>query len=413
MEKMNIIVPQAGESVSEAEIASWKKVTGDNVLKDEIIGEIETEKASLEIRSPVNGEIIIKKEVGETVVIGEVIAEVSVSKESEPLKVVEKVGNIDESKEDLKEEQEEDYIHSVPSARKLMQENSINKSEVKASGKGGKIIKEDVLKVIKDFKVVKEDVLKVIKDLKSSRKEENIDTIESFTREEKRVKMTRIRTTIAKRLVMSQQTAALLTTFNEVNMKAIIDLRKKYKETFKEKHQVSLGFMSFFIKAVTSSLNDFPLINSRIENNEVVTPNYCDVGIAVATPKGLVVPILRDVEKKDFKTIEKEIITFAQKGKENKISIEEISGGTFTITNGGTFGSMLSTPIVNYPQSAILGMHNIIERPVAINGEIVIRPIMYLALSYDHRLIDGADAVKFLVNIKQLIEDPHRLLINV
>jgi 2-oxoglutarate dehydrogenase E2 component (dihydrolipoamide succinyltransferase) len=400
---VEVKVPSVGESISEVTIASWLKKDGDVVKLDEAICSIESDKATLEISAPRAGKLKILTPEGETVSIGAKIAEVdesvsgSVASESKSTPAPEvKVPHKAEEKN-----------YPSPSAAKILAEKGIEPSLVSGSGKEGRITKADALgasapAAIKDsapdseFKALAHQTI-----------------AQSFSREVRREKMTGLRKTIASRLVAAKNTTAMLTTFNECDMSAVMELRKKYKDQFKDKHGVGLGFMSFFTKAACAALKQFPAVNGMIDGNEIVYHNYADVGVAVSTPRGLVVPVIRNAESMGMAAIESKIIELATRAREGKITIEEMQGGTFTITNGGIFGSMLSTPILNAPQSAILGLHNIVERPVAVNGQVVIRPIMYLALSYDHRIIDGRESVSFLKAVKEMIEDPSRLLLDI
>ena len=409
----SVVVPNAGESVSEGEISKWYKSNGDLVEKDEIIADLETEKASLEIRAPMSGRLAIKVEVNSTVNIGDVIANIedappAPSKKKEdslkkqvPIEPTEKSEKSDEGEEKLATH---GSPHAGPSVRKLLREGNIDPASIMPSGRGGRIRNEDFAPQAPSPEVPSSKPI-VQGILNEKGKEVSGD------RQIHREKMSRIRRTIASRLLSTKNETALLTTFNEVDMSEVIAIRSKYKDQFKEKHQVGLGFNSFFMKAASFALKAFPVVNSKIEGEEVVYANYEDIGIAVATPKGLIVPVVRDVGKKSFIELEKQILDFALRGRENRVTLEEMNGGTFSITNGGVFGSMLSTPIINYPQSAILGLHKISKRPVVVDDEIKIKPIMYVALTYDHRQIDGAQAVQFLVHIKNSIEDPTRLLI--
>lgn len=433
-----ILVPSAGESVNEGELAVWHKQDGDSVATDEVVAEVETEKASLEIRSPVDGVLNVLVKEGTTVNVGQKIATVkegagnsapkseskSATKSSSQNSGEPKVENVAATSnlgnsggsaaqsEAVKQEQfasskkdahgEVSSLHATLSARKLMTENNLTKEDITSTKSPGRVSKEDVQSYLE----------KGNQGARSGSDDERKPALLG-ERMVERHRMTRLRQTISKRLTLANQTAALLTTFNEIDMSAVMQLRKQYKEKFKETYGVGLGFMSFFTKAACDALKLFPVVNSFIDGEDIVTHHYADIGIAVSTPKGLVVPQLRNAEKMGFVEIEKTILDFAKRGKDGKIALDEMAGGTFTITNGGIFGSMLSTPIVNFPQSAILGMHNIVERPVAVNGQVEIRPIMYVALTYDHRLIDGAEAVRFLYTIKERIEDPSRLLIGV
>ncbi|MEN9358687.1 MAG: hypothetical protein RL095_222 [Verrucomicrobiota bacterium] len=414
---IDITVPKAGESVNEADIARWLKADGDIVKLDEALCELETSKASLPINAPAAGRLKIITAAGTTCPVGMVVAQIDTSAAgaaAAPAKAKEPVRSAESTVMDPG--------MPSPSARRLLAENEVSAQDVKGSGPDGRIIKADVINHL----AVREKELKMSSTISGqlaaqkaavpaascSAPASSSALCQQSGRAERREKMSRLRRTIAERLVEAQNTAVICTTFNEVDMSAIMELRKKYKEKFTEKHQVGIGFMSFFAKAAASALKEFPILNASVDGNDIVYHDFVDIGIAVATPKGLVVPIIRDIDQMNFAQIEKAIAAYGAKGKAGGITIEDMTGGTFTITNGGTFGSMLSTPIINRPQSAILGMHNIVERPVAVNGQVVIRPIMYLAVSYDHRIIDGADAVKFLVKIKTLLEDPSRILLD-
>ncbi len=421
--KIEVKVPAAGESVTEAEIASWRKQTGDQVERDEVLLEVETDKATLEVRAESAGVLTVLSPAGTTVKVGATIASIDTDAKgaktatgpaSKPAPVPLSTPAAGAgAKEGAGESKKSSYAQGVPSpaAARILSEKNLEADLVKGTGPGGRITKEDAMGAQVSLVNL------------SSHKEESLIHSENGhaagfspvpgSRNIRREKMSRLRRTIANRLVEAKQSMALLTTFNEVDMSAIMEFRKKYKEIFKEKNQTSLGFMSFFTKAVCQALQEFPVLNASVEVENVAYHDYCDIGIAVATPKGLVVPVIRNAERLSFKEIEATIADLGRKGRDGKLSPEEMEGGTFTITNGGTFGSMLSTPIVNKPQSAILGMHNIVERPVAVNGQVVIRPIMYLAVTYDHRIIDGADSVRFLVRVKEMLEDPTRLLVGV
>lgn len=379
-----IRVPTLPESVADAQL-HWLKKVGDYVKAGENLAALETDKVTLDLPAPVSGflkEIIAAA--GSTVTNDDLLA--LIEEAEAPAESASPAAEASAS-EAAKTEQSAstDDKNLSPAARKIATENGVNAAEISGSGRAGRITKNDV-----------------VQHLRAPSK-----------RHEERVPMTRIRKRIAERLIEAQSTAAMLTTFNEVNMKPIMDLRKKYQDLFVKKHDVKLGFMSFFVKAAIEALRQFPAVNASIDGDDIIYHNYYDIGVAVSGPRGLVVPIIRNAEALSFADVEKSIIEFAQKTKNGSLTMEEMSGGTFSITNGGTFGSMLSTPILNPPQSAILGMHNIVDRPVVENGEIVIRPIMYLALTYDHRIIDGREAVGFLVAIKNAIEDPARLLFNI
>jgi len=390
---VDVKVPSVGESISEVTIASWLKKDGDMVKLDEAICSIESDKATLEISAPKAGRLKILIQEGETVAIGVKIADVDESA-SAPATPAAKT----ESKSTSG-----DKNFPSPAASKILAEKGVAASGVQGSGKDGRITKADAMGASASSQAAEPS------DLKSLAKQ---TMSSSFSRETRREKMSGLRKTIASRLVTAKNTTAMLTTFNEMDMSAVMEIRKKYKEAFKEKHGVGLGFMSFFTKACTAALKQFPAVNGMIDGTDLIYHNYADIGVAVSTPRGLVVPVIRNAESMGLAQIESKIIELATRAKEGKLSIDEMQNGTFTITNGGTFGSMLSTPIINIPQSAILGMHNIVERPVAINGQVVIRPIMYLALSYDHRIIDGRESVSFLKAVKEMLEDPSRLLLD-
>ena len=392
-----MFVPSVGESINEVTISSWLKSNGDYVELDEIIAEIDSDKATFELTAEASGNLIIEAEEGTTLEIGKLICKIEIKEISKEKK------ESQDQKEVLTENKSEvitkERSESTPVAKKIMDEKGIDPKEISGTGAGGKITKEDVIN--------------------SEQKVEASSTADSSevqtfgNRNQRREKMTQLRKTISKRLVSVKNETAMLTTFNEVNMEPIMNLRKKYKESFKEKYEVNLGFMSFFTKACCVALSDWPAVNALLDENEIVYNDYCDISIAVSTPKGLVVPVIRNAESLSFDQIEKEIIRLATKARDGKLSIEEMQGGTFTITNGGIFGSMMSTPIINSPQSAILGMHNIVKRPMVVNDEIKIKPMMYLALSYDHRIIDGRESVSFLVRLKELLEDPSRLMLKI
>jgi len=405
---LDIFVPVAGESVVEADIVEWKKSDGDYVEMDEAIVELETDKASMDLTAESAGILTILVKEG-TVKVGDKLGFITESKEkpaaakpAQAAPVVEKVAVAPAVKAAAEKQiVQATYAKGVPSpsAAKLMAENQISAETVKGTGKNGRITKEDVKQSAG------------AKAAPGAEAPKKAAPAPKGSRTERRERMSRLRKTVAQRLVNAQHTAALLTTFNEVDMTEVMAIRKKYKEVFREKYQVGLGFTSFFTKAVCSAIEEYPIMNAAIDGDEIVYRDFVDIGIAVSTPKGLVVPVIRNAEGLTFQGIEATVLDYGRRGRDGKLTMEDMEGGTFTITNGGVFGSMLSTPIVNFPQSAILGLHNIVERPVAVGGEMVIRPIMYLAITYDHRLIDGADAVRFLVGIKQRIEDPTRLLI--
>ena len=392
-----MFVPSVGESINEVTISSWLKSNGDYVELDEIIAEIDSDKATFELTAEASGNLIIEAEEGTTLEIGKLICKIEIKEISKEQK------ESQDQKEVLTENKSEvitkERSESTPVAKKIMDEKGIDPKEISGTGAGGKITKEDVIN--SEQKV----------EASSTADSSEVQTVGN--RNQRREKMTQLRKTISKRLVSVKNETAMLTTFNEVNMEPIMNLRKKYKESFKEKYEVNLGFMSFFSKACCVALSDWPAVNALLDENEIVYNDYCDISIAVSTPKGLVVPVIRNAESLSFDQIEKEIIRLATKARDGKLSIEEMQGGTFTITNGGIFGSMMSTPIINSPQSAILGMHNIVKRPMVVNDEIKIKPMMYLALSYDHRIIDGRESVSFLVRVKELLEDPSRLMLKI
>ena len=397
---IDVKVPAVGESVTEVVIGEWLKSDGDYVEMDEPIASIESDKATLDIAAPESGELKIKVEEGETVEIGALIAVIDPSAKSDakPSKAESKPAkDSQESEPAVANKQDKNY--PSPAAKKILDEKGLDASGVSGSGKDGRITKEDALNTNSSSAPL-------------SQSSSSQATRSSGAREQERKKMSPLRKTIAKRLVEAKNTTAMLTTFNEVDMHNVMNLRKKYKEAFKEKHGVGLGFMSFFTKAVCHALKEFPAVNGIIDGQDIVYHHYADIGVAVSTPKGLMVPVVRDAQDLSLADIERGIINLATKARDGKLALDEMQGGTFTITNGGVFGSMLSTPILNIPQSAILGMHNIVQRPVAVDGQVVIRPIMYLALSYDHRIIDGRESVSFLKMVKELIEDPQRLLLD-
>ncbi|MFL2730860.1 MAG: 2-oxoglutarate dehydrogenase complex dihydrolipoyllysine-residue succinyltransferase [SAR86 cluster bacterium] len=394
--------PTFPESVAEGTVANWLKHEGENVSQDEVLAEIETDKVVLEVLAPENGILskIIKKE-GEVVLSAEKIADFEETSELSEVHEEEKVSKVEEKSVESKSKISEVKINKTgPAAKKLISENNIIEEEIIATGKHNRITKADVVNHLESQS----------SSINTSEKKHSSDITSGRT--EKRVEMSRLRETIAKRLVQVKQDTAMLTTFNEVDMQPIKDLRKKYGDEFQSQHGVKLGFMGFFIIASVQALKKFPLVNASIDKKDIVYHGFQDIGVAVSTERGLVVPVIKDADTKSLSDIEKDIIEYSEKARLGKLSIEEMQGGTFTISNGGVFGSLLSTPILNAPQTAILGMHSIQERPVAINGEVLIRPMMYLALSYDHRLLDGKEAVTFLVSIKEQLESPERLLLN-
>ena len=401
---VDVKIPSVGESISEVTIASWLKKDGDMVKLDETICSIESDKATLEISAPKAGKLKILVKEGETVAIGTKVAEVDESAATGTTVQATPQASAPAAKAEVAIPAGDKNFPS-PSAAKILAEKGIEAAGIQGSGKDGRITKSDAMAASSSAA----SAAGVPSDLKSLAQQ---TMSSSFSREVKREKMSGLRKTIATRLVTAKNTTAMLTTFNEVDMSAVMEIRKKYKDAFKEKHGVGLGFMSFFTKACTTALKQFPAVNGMIDGADLIYHNYADIAVAVSTPRGLVVPVIRNAESMSLAQIELEIIKLATRAKEGKLTIEEMQNGTFTITNGGTFGSMLSTPIINIPQSAILGMHNIVERPVAVNGQVVIRPIMYLALSYDHRIIDGRESVSFLKAVKEMLEDPSRMLLD-
>lgn len=413
-----IKAPIFPESVAEGTVATWHKKPGEACERDELIVDIETDKVVLEVVAPADGVIeeIIKDE-GDTVESGEVVgkfkegASGGAAAEKSEKKEEASSGSDDKAEEPKKEAASGSEAILSPAARKLADENDVDPNAVQGTGKDGRVTKEDVQKHI-ETGGKKADEGSAVSSAPAKSEVPTAD-ISAGDRAEKRVPMTRLRASIAKRLVSAQQNAAMLTTFNEVNMKPVMELRKQYKESFEKRHGIKLGFMSFFAKAATEALKRFPAVNASIDGNDMVYHGYQDIGVAVSTDRGLVVPVVRDVDGLGLADIEKKIVEYGTKAKNGKLGIEEMTGGTFTITNGGIFGSLISTPILNPPQTAILGMHKIQERPMAVNGQVEILPMMYLALSYDHRMIDGKEAVQFLVAIKEMIEDPTRILLDV
>jgi len=381
-------VPSPGESITEVEIATWLVADGDYVEKDQIIAELDSDKATLELPAEQGGVITLKVQEGDSVDVGQIVCLIDTSKGGEA-----KNNSEPELKEELVSSKSEETSSSTksdilsPAAKKIIIENNIKIEDIEGTGKDGRITKQDVIMA-----------------------KPSMGSASNKKRDEKRTKLSLLRRKVAERLVSVKNDTAMLTTFNEVDMSAIFELRKKYKEKFKVKHGVNLGFMSFFTLASVRALKEFPAVNSMIDGDEMITYQYCDISIAVSGPKGLMVPVIRHAEKLSFKDIEVQVKALAERARDSKITVDEMTGGTFTISNGGVFGSMLSTPIINPPQSAILGMHNIVERPIAIDGKVFIRPVMYLALSYDHRIIDGRESVGFLVSIKEALENPVEIM---
>lgn len=419
MSVLEMKVPSPGESISEVEIATWLVSDGDYVEKDQAIAEVDSDKATLELPAEESGIITLKAEEGDAVAVGAVVClidtsaerpagmeskkaeskeEVAVEEKKAPAAKEEKAAPAKEevkpSPTPVKKVETPSYAtgHASIAAKKIMDEQGITSAQVNGTGKNGRITKQDVLAAM------------------AGGFSAEAAAGWGGTRDQEKKKMSMLRRKVAERLVAVKNETAMLTTFNEVDMKPIMDVRTKYKKMFAEHHDVNLGFMSFFTKAVTEALNHFPAVNAQIEGKEMIMHNYADIGIAVSSPKGLMVPVIRNAEQMSLAEIEKEIKRLAIRARDGEITPDEMTGGTFTITNGGVFGSMLSTPIINPPQSAILGMHNIVERPVAIDGKVEIRPIMYVALSYDHRIIDGKESVSFLVKVKEMLENPERMI---
>ncbi len=408
---LEIKVPPVGESITEVTLSSWLKKDGDTVAMDEAIAELESDKATFELTAEKAGVLKTIAKEGDVLAIGAVVCSIE-----EGGAAAASAAKADESAPAAKAEaapaaapaadKGATYASGTPSpaAAKILAEKGVDTSAVSGSGVNGRITKEDAQSA---------KAAEAKPAAPATAPAPAAAPAKAGERSERREKMSPLRKTVAKRLVQVKNETAMLTTFNEVDMSPIMEIRSKYKDKFKEKHGVGLGFMSFFTKAVTEALKDWPAVGARIEGEEVVYSNFADISIAVSAPKGLVVPVIRNADAMSLAEIEKAVVALATKARDNKLSLDEMTGGTFTITNGGVFGSMLSTPIINSPQSAILGMHNIIERPVAVNGQVVIRPMMYVALSYDHRIVDGRESVSFLVKVKQLLEDPARLLLGV
>lgn len=412
-----IKAPQFPESVADGTVATWHRKEGESVRRDELLVDIETDKVVLEVVAPVDGVLkkIVKAE-GETVVSQEVVGVLEAGAAASP--------SADAGSPAAEAQPAASGAETAPSAdgsaaagpaaRRRLAEAGLDAAEVQGTGKGGRITPEDVERALKAREQKPAPAAETSQPAAApTRTTPSLPTFAAGEREERRVPMTRLRRRIAERLVEAQQTAAMLTTFNEVNMKPIMDMRKHYQSDFEKMHGVRLGFMSFFVRACVEALKRFPMVNASIDGDDIVYHGYYDIGVAVSTERGLVVPIIRDADRKGLAEVESQIIEYGRKAKDGKLSIEEMTGGTFTISNGGVFGSLLSTPILNPPQTAILGMHKIQERPMAVDGRVEILPMMYLALSYDHRLIDGKEAVQFLVTIKQFIEDPARLLLDI
>ncbi len=414
---IEIKVPSPGESITQVQLATWLVADGDIVEKDQEIVEIDSDKATLSVSAEESGQIKLMAEEGDTIDVGSVICSIDTSKAGEK-KAVESVQDEDkpvgEKATEVKKEVVENEVKQVDSSQASTNETVLNISPLAAKlMQENNMTENDFIDFLKQYRIGKKDVNFFLSEKDKVRTESAVPLSMSSwggTRDKDRKKMSLLRMKLAERLVAVKQETAMLTTFNEVDMTPIMEIRKKYKELFKEKYGVSLGFMSFFTKAVTEALQYFPAVNAQIDGNEIVYHNYADIGIAVSSPKGLVVPVLRNAEKMNLMEIEANIKELAIKARNGKITIDEMMGGTYTITNGGVFGSMLSTPIINPPQSAILGMHNIVERPIAVNGKVEIHPMMFVAMSYDHRIIDGKESVGFLVKVKEMLEDPAKML---
>lgn len=396
----NIVVPPLGESVTEATVAKWFKSQGEYAEVDEVLVELETDKVTLEVNAPVSGVVSnISVGEGDVVEVGALLGAMTQG-EGKPAANSNKEKTSSAEQKSAPESEKTSEAILSPAARKIAEENNLNPSGIAATGKDGRITKEDVLKALEGGAP------------KAAPASGGALAVDNTQREE-RVRMTRLRQRVAERLKDSQNTAAILTTFNEVDLTQIIELRKQYKDQFEKKHGIKLGFMSFFVKAAIAALKEIPAVNAEIDGDEIVYKNYYDIGVAVGSPQGLVVPVVRDADKLSFADVEKTIAGLGKKARDGKLTIEEMTGGTFTVSNGGVYGSLLSTPIINPPQSGILGMHKTQERPMVVEGgKIEARPMMYLALSYDHRIIDGKEAVTFLVRIKECIEDPSRILLD-
>jgi len=447
--EIEIKIPTVGESITEVTLSQWVKKDGDTVAQDEVICEIESDKASFELNAEQPGILHIKAKEGDTVKIGSVIATIDTSsakptegksegeaeKPSESLPTTEAAAPVQQAQATAvpapsapapapvqaqnsvpaEPDGRQNYAKGTPSpaAQKILDEKNISPSLVEGSGKDGRITKNDAMNAQLPPPIPVPVSTSTQDAVAPTSQPQPTANASGSGRDTHREKMSTLRKTIAKRLVDAKNLTAMLTTFNEIDMSAVMELRKKYKDAFKEKHGIGLGFMSLFTRAVCEAIKDFPAVNAMIDNTDLIYHDYVDIGVAVSTPRGLVVPVIRNAESLSMADIEKKIADLAVRARDNKLSIDEMTGGTFTITNGGVFGSLMSTPIINAPQSGILGMHNIVERPVAVNGEVVIRPMMYVALSYDHRVIDGRESVSFLVKVKQYIEDPARLLLEV
>lgn len=403
--KLEIKAPSFPESIADGTVATWHKKVGEAVLRDEVLVDIETDKVVMEVVAPADGRLseILKPE-GETVLSTELIGLFEAGS------LLEGASPVAEPPPAAAAQSQQPLVN--PAARRLVQAHGLTPEQIAATGKGGRVTKGDVLQHLEQGQPPAAQPVPAVAATTAPRAAEPAMAIDSGTRIEKRVPMTRLRASVARRLVEAQQTAAMLTTFNEVNMQPVMDLRSKYRDQFEKRHGVRLGFMSLFVRASVEALKRFPSVNASIDGNDIVYHGYQDIGVAVSTDRGLVVPVLRDAEQMSLARIEAQVRDYGIKARDGKLTIEEMQGGTFTISNGGVFGSLLSTPILNPPQTAILGMHKVQERPMAVDGKIEILPMMYLALSYDHRLIDGREAVQFLIAIKDFLEDPARILLD-
>ncbi len=407
---IEVLVPSLPESVADATIVTWHKQVGDTICKDDNLVDLETDKVVLEVPATENGVLkeIIEQD-GATVTSGQLLAVIEVGgvASAAPTAAAQQPAAAAQAPS-------ETSAALSPAVRKLVAENNLDPAQIVATGKGGRLTKNDVVNFLENRESAPAPAATPAKPAPAAKSSSPAPVAPvTGNREEQRVPMTRLRAKVAERLIQAQQNAAMLTTFNEVNMQPVMDLRNKYKDQFLKTHDTKLGFMSFFVKASVEALKRFPIINASVDGNDIVYHGYYDIGIAVSSPRGLVVPVMRDADLVNFAGVESKIVEFGGKARDGALGLDDLMGGTFTITNGGIFGSMMSTPILNPPQSAILGMHSIKERAVVENGQVVVRPMMYLALSYDHRIIDGKDAVQFLVTIKDCLEDPARLLLNV
>jgi 2-oxoglutarate dehydrogenase E2 component (dihydrolipoamide succinyltransferase) len=416
---IKVTVPELGESVFEATVGEWHKQEGDPVAIGDVLVELETDKVDVEVGAESAGVLVsIERQTGEDVQIGDVLANIepdgaapaaedtaSQPDEAEPTE------GSEPEKPETAETQPKEKVQATPVAQRLAEEKGVDLTKIAGSGTNGRITRQDVEGYLKEREETQLDDESPGKEKDMAPAPKKPESVTTSDRQEERIRLSRRRRTIARRLVEAQQTAAMLTTFNDVDMSAVITLRKRRGEAFLERHGVKLGFMSFFVKGVIGALKAFPRLNAEIDDEEMVLKHYFDIGIAVGAEDGLVVPVVRDADRKSFAEIEREIRDLAQKAKDGSLTLEDLRGGTFTITNGGVFGSLLSTPILNPPQVGILGLHRIEDRPIAVEGEVAIRPMMYLALSYDHRIVDGREAVQFLVQVKELIEDPEMLLL--